>query len=149
MRHLPPARFGCRRQVLKPARRNRLLSAFGVWCFRGLLLIPFGFMAPEIISLVLGRPGSVANVSASTADVLGTSSFLLFVMMLSVTPIHTMTGWRWHLILRRDYGVAMFFTAGTDLTLAALTTGDTFPGGPLRASPATPSWCSERCRSSC
>ena len=110
---------------------NRLLPAFGVWFFRGLLVIPFVFMAPEVISLVLGRPGSVANVSASTADVLGTSSFLLFVMMLSVTPVHTMTGWRWHLILRRDYGVAMFFTAGTDLTLAALTTGDTFPGGPL------------------
>jgi DMSO/TMAO reductase YedYZ heme-binding membrane subunit len=110
---------------------NRLLPGFGVWFFRGLLVIPFVFMAPEIILLVLGRPGSVANVSASTADVLGTSSFLLFVMMLSVTPVHTMTGWRWHLILRRDYGVAMFFTAGTDLTLAALTTGDTFPGGPL------------------
>ncbi len=102
-----------------------------MWFFRGLLLVPFGFMAPEIISLVLGRPGSVANVSASTADVLGTSSLLLFVMMLTVTPVHTVTGWRWHLILRRDYGVAMFFTAGTDLTLAALTTGDTFSGGPL------------------
>ena len=108
-----------------------MLPLLGVAGFRSLLVIPFVFMAPEIISLVLGRPGSVAHVSASTADVLGTSSFLLFVMMLAVTPIHTMTGWRWHLILRRDYGVAMFFTAGTDLTLAALTTGDTFPGGPL------------------
>ena len=108
-----------------------MLPILGVWVFRGLLVIPFVLMAPEIISLVLGRPGSVAHVSASTADVLGTSSFLLFVMMLAVTPVHTMTGWRWHLILRRDYGVAMFFTAGTDLTLAALTTGDTFPGGPL------------------
>jgi sulfoxide reductase heme-binding subunit YedZ len=88
-------------------------------------------MAPEIISLIQGRPGAVANVSASTADVLGTSSFLLFVMMLAVTPVNTITGWRWHVILRRDYGVAMFFTAGTDLTLAALTTGDTFSGGPI------------------
>jgi DMSO/TMAO reductase YedYZ heme-binding membrane subunit len=108
-----------------------VLPMLGVWVFRGLLVIPFALMAPEIISLVLGRPGSVAHVSASTADVLGTSSFLLFVMMLAVTPVHTMTGWRWHLILRRDYGVAMFFTAGIDLTLAALTTGDTFSGGPL------------------
>ncbi|HVC40903.1 MAG TPA: hypothetical protein VND54_02885 [Candidatus Saccharimonadales bacterium] len=111
--------------------RKRVLPLLGVWFFRGLLVIPFAFMAPEIISLALGRPGSVANVSASTADVLGTSSFLLFVMMLAVTPVYTMTGWRWHLILRRDYGVAMFFTAGTDLTLAAITTGATFPGGPL------------------
>ena len=110
---------------------TRLLPLLGIWFFRGLLVIPCVLMAPEIIALILGRPDSVAHVSASTADVLGTSSLLLFVMMLTVTPIHTMTGWRWHLILRRDYGIAMFFTAGTDLTLAALTTGDTFPGGPL------------------
>jgi sulfoxide reductase heme-binding subunit YedZ len=107
------------------------LQAVALWCFRALLVVPFVFMAPEIISLILGRPGSVANVSASTADVLGTSSFLLFVMMLAVTPVRTMTGWRWHLVLRRDYGVAMFFTAGTDLALAALTTGDAFSGGPV------------------
>ena len=111
--------------------RNRALPVLGVLFFRGLLVIPFVLMAPEIVSLILGRPHAAANVSASTADVLGTSSFLLFVMMLCVTPVHTMTGWRWHVILRRDYGVAMFFTAGTDLTLAALTTGDTFLGGPL------------------
>jgi sulfoxide reductase heme-binding subunit YedZ len=111
--------------------RHGALPVIGVWFFRGLLVVPFVLMAPEIISLLLGRAGSVANVSASTADVLGTSSFLLFVMMLAVTPVRTMTGWRWHLVLRRDYGVAMFFTAGTDLTLAALTTGDTFGGGPL------------------
>jgi methionine sulfoxide reductase heme-binding subunit len=111
--------------------RYGALPVIGVWCFRALLVIPFVLMAPEIVSLILGRPGSVANVSASTADVLGTSSFLLFVTMLAVTPVRTVTGWRWHLVLRRDYGVAMFFTAGTDLTLAALTTGDTFGGGPL------------------
>lgn len=111
--------------------RSRPLARVGVWWFRALLVIPFAFMAPEVISLVLGRPNSVANVSASTADVLGTSSLLIFAMMLAVTPLHTMMGWRWHLILRRDYGVAMFFTAGTDLTLAALTTGNTFAGGPL------------------
>jgi sulfoxide reductase heme-binding subunit YedZ len=50
-------------------------------------------------------------------------------MMLTVTPIHTVTGWRWHIVLRRDYGVAMFAVATTDLILAATTTGDTFPGG--------------------
>ncbi len=110
---------------------SRPLATVGVWSFRALLVLPFVFMAPEVISLVLGRPNSVANVSASTADVLGTSSLLIFAMMLTVTPLHTITGWRWHLILRRDYGVAMFFTAGADLTLAALTTGDTFTGGPL------------------
>ena len=107
------------------------LGELGVWFFRALLLVPFVLMAPEVMSAILGRPNGVANVSASVADVLGTSTFLIFIMMLAVTPVRTITGWRWHLILRRDYGIAMFFTAATDITLAATTTGDTFPGGVL------------------
>ena len=60
---------------------------------------------------------------------LGTSALLLFLTMLTVTPLHTLTGWRWHLVLRRDYGIAMFAVAALDLVLAATTTGRTFPGG--------------------
>src|SRR5712691_142664 len=108
--------------------RDSGYGKYAVWFFRALLLIPFVLMGPEIVSAILGRPGSVANISASVADVLGTSTFLIFIMMLAVTPIHTTTGWRWHVILRRDYGIAMFATAATDITLAATTTGDTFPG---------------------
>ncbi len=106
-------------------------SSYGtkaVWFFRALLLIPFILMAPEVVSALRGSPDGVANISASVADVLGTSTFLIFIMMLAVTPLYTMTGWRWHTVLRRDYGIAMFAVAGTDLTLAAITTGDTFPG---------------------
>jgi sulfoxide reductase heme-binding subunit YedZ len=102
-----------------------------LWCLRVLMLTPFVLMAPEIISGLLHRPHALAHLSASTADVLGTSSLLLLVMMLTVTPVHTITGWTWHLPLRRDYGVAMFLTAALDLTLAAATTGDTVPGGLL------------------
>jgi DMSO/TMAO reductase YedYZ heme-binding membrane subunit len=102
-----------------------------VWTLRSLLLAPLVFMLPELVSAVQGRPNAMANISTSTADVLGTSSLLILVMMLSVTPIHTLTGWRWHLVLRRDYGVAMFFVAATDLALAAIATGNTFPGGVL------------------
>jgi DMSO/TMAO reductase YedYZ heme-binding membrane subunit len=100
-----------------------------VWTLRAAILAPLALMTPEVVSALQGRPDAVAHLSASTADVLGTSSFLLFVMMLTVTPIHTVTGWRWHLILRRDFGVGMFVVAATDLTLAATTTGDTFQGG--------------------
>src|SRR4051812_45078480 len=100
-----------------------------VWGFRVLLLAPFVLMGPEILAALLGRPGSVANLSESTADVLGTSAFLLFITMLTVTPLHTFTGWRWHLVLRRDCGIAMFAVAALDLVLAATTTGRTFPGG--------------------
>ncbi|TMC84226.1 MAG: hypothetical protein E6J06_07360 [Chloroflexi bacterium] len=99
-----------------------------VWFFRALLLVPFVLMAPEVISALRGSSDGVANISASVADVLGTSTFLIFILMLAVTPVSTMTGWRWHTVLRRDYGIAMFAVAGTDLTLAAITTNDTFPG---------------------
>jgi methionine sulfoxide reductase heme-binding subunit len=102
-----------------------------LWFFRALLLTPFVLMAPEIISALMGRPNAVANISTSTADVFGTSSLLIFVLMLTVTPIHTVTGWTWHIPLRRTYGVALFFTATADLILAATTTGDTFSGGVL------------------
>ena len=27
--------------------------------------------------------------------------------MLAVTPIQTVTGWHWHVVLRRDFGIAM------------------------------------------
>ncbi|MHB8719411.1 MAG: hypothetical protein ACYDAC_11050 [Candidatus Dormibacteria bacterium] len=115
--------------AVAPSRRRAV--ALALWSLRLAILAPFVLMGPEVVSLALGRPQGVAHVSASTADVLGTSSLLLFALMMVVTPLHTMTGWRWHLILRRDFGVAMFFTAGLDLTLAAITTEDTFPGGPL------------------
>jgi len=109
--------------------RRHAAGVVAVWFIRALLLTPFVLMAPEVIALVLGRPDAVAHVSTSTADVLGTSALLVFVLMLTVTPLHTLTGWRWHLVLRRDYGIAMFLVAATDLILAAITTGDTFPGG--------------------
>jgi sulfoxide reductase heme-binding subunit YedZ len=106
-------------------------SRIAVWLLRLPLLVPFVLMGPELVAAVRGEPDSVAHLSTSTADVLGTSAFLLFVLMLTITPIHTMTGWRRHLVLRRDYGIGMFAVAATDLTLAATTTGDTFPGGVL------------------
>jgi hypothetical protein len=91
-----------------------------VWLLRVPLLIPFALMAPEIVAAIQGQPDSIAHLSASTADVLGTSTFLIFVLMLAVTPVHTLTGWRWHIVLRRDYGIAMFATAGLDLFIEAL-----------------------------
>ena len=96
---------------------------------RALLVVPFVLMAPEVIAAIQGRPDSLAHLSSSDADVLGTSAFIIFALMLLVTPITTMTGWRWHVVLRRDYGIGMFLVAATDITLAAISTGDTFSGG--------------------
>jgi sulfoxide reductase heme-binding subunit YedZ len=106
-------------------------TTIALWSIRVLLLTPFVLMGPEILSGILGRPDAVEHLGTSTADVLGTSSFVLFVLMLTVTPIYTVTGWTWHVPLRRDIGVAMFLTAALDLVLAALTTGEDFSGGVL------------------
>ena len=100
-----------------------------MWLFRTLLLVPFVLMAPEVAAAIRGQPDSMAHLSSSDADVLGTSTFIIFALMLSVTPVTTMTGWRWHVVLRRDYGIAMFLVAASDITLAAISTGDTFSGG--------------------
>jgi sulfoxide reductase heme-binding subunit YedZ len=119
-----------RHQTLESAGAHRNPAAtLALWFFRALLITPFALMGPELISALMGRPSAVANLSTSTADVFGTSSLLIFVMMLTVTPIHTLTGWTWHIPLRRTYGVGMFLTATADLILAAATTGDTFSGG--------------------
>ncbi len=85
-----------------------------LWFFRGLLLIPFVLMVPEVVSRFLGRPGVVANISASVADVFGTSTFLMFITMLAVTPVYTITVWRWHL------GVAALPIAAGCLTSASV-----------------------------
>jgi sulfoxide reductase heme-binding subunit YedZ len=115
-----------------PARSPRAqIETVALWCFRALMITPFVLMGPELISYLLGQPGAAANIAESTADIFGTSSLLFMVLMLAVTPVYTMTGWAWHLPLRRDYGVAMFASAAVDLVLAALTTGETFSGGVL------------------
>ena len=116
--------------MVTPARPTRPRPArVAVWSVRCLLIGPFVLMGPEICSLIAGRKNAVAHVSSSAADVLGTSSLLLFMGMLAITPLHTLAGWKSHLVLRRELGLAMFASATLDLVLAATTTGDTFKGG--------------------
>jgi sulfoxide reductase heme-binding subunit YedZ len=100
-----------------------------VWFFRLLLLTPFVFMAPEIIAGLRGQPNAIDHLQSSGADVLGNAGLIIFMLMLAVTPATTMTGWRWHVVLRRDYGIAMFAVAFTDLVIAAIVTNNRFPGG--------------------
>jgi DMSO/TMAO reductase YedYZ heme-binding membrane subunit len=102
---------------------------FVVWGVRSLIPIPFVLMAPEVIAAIRHEPEAMADLSASVADVMGNSIFIAFVLMLAVTPITTITGWRRHVVLRRDLGLAMFALAWTDLVLAAIATGDQFEGG--------------------
>jgi methionine sulfoxide reductase heme-binding subunit len=132
VRSRPPT-YHAKRIVLEPSFVHAPQRASGttavVWSIRCLIAAPFVLMGPEVVAAIRHRPDAVQHISASTADVLGTSSFLLLTLMLTITPIHTLTGRRWHLVLRRDLGLGMFAVATTDLLLAATTTGDTFPGG--------------------
>jgi sulfoxide reductase heme-binding subunit YedZ len=100
-----------------------------VGALRLLIVTPFVMMAPEILAGVRGRPDAIGHLSSSGPDVLGNAGFLCFVLMLMVTPLATLTGWRWHVPLRRTYGLGMFAIALTDLVIAAIVTGNRFPGG--------------------
>jgi DMSO/TMAO reductase YedYZ heme-binding membrane subunit len=61
------------------------------------------------------------------ADVLGTGGEICFFVMLSITPLITLTGARWIAPLRRWYGIMFAVIGISDATTAALTTN--FAGG--------------------
>jgi sulfoxide reductase heme-binding subunit YedZ len=107
---------------------HRRPVAVGVlWALRSLVLVPVVLMGPELVAAVEGRPQAMAHVTGSANDVLGTSGWILFVLMLSITPIRTITGWKWHEPLRRDFGVAMAAVIMLDLVLATM--DQSFTGG--------------------
>jgi len=114
----------------RPAGRTRGRSPL-VWVFRAFLILPFVFMGPEIALAIVGHPTGLTDLRISDADVMGNGALLAFMMMMTVTPIHTMTGWKWHECLRRDYGLGMAAAAFTDLTLAIINSGKEFAGGLL------------------
>jgi sulfoxide reductase heme-binding subunit YedZ len=114
----------------QPSERTRQRAPL-VWVFRAFLLVPFVFMGPEIALAVVGHPSGIPGLRTSDADVMGNAALLAFMMMMCITPIHTMTGWKWHLVLRREYGIGMAAAAFTDLTLAIIVTGPEFHGGLL------------------
>ena len=61
------------------------------------------------------------------ADVLGTGGEICLFVALSVTPVITLTGWRWIAPLRRWYGIMFAVIAIADATTASITTD--FAGG--------------------
>jgi methionine sulfoxide reductase heme-binding subunit len=100
-----------------------------VWCVRALVVVPFLMLSRELASAIEGDPLAGSRLSASSPDVLGNGAFILFVLMLAVTPVQTITGWRWHVVLRRDFGVGTFAVAGLDLVLIAVFGATTVHGG--------------------
>jgi sulfoxide reductase heme-binding subunit YedZ len=109
--------------------RRAIAARAGVGVLRLPIVTPFVMMTPEILAAVRGRPDAIEHLSSSGPDVLGNAGFICFVLMLMVTPVATLAGWRWHVPLRRTYGLGMFAIALTDLVIAAIVTGNRFPGG--------------------
>ena len=122
----PPLRPASEPATSAPSRRRRAATA-ALWALRSLIFVPFVSMGPELVAAVEGKPHAMANVSASANDVLGTAGWILFVLTLTITPIRTITGWKWHEPLRRDFGLAMAAVIFLDLILAAM--GQSFTGG--------------------
>lgn len=87
-------------------------------------LLPFVMIAPALFTI---NGGVFSN---GVADTLGTSSEILLILTLVVTPVITLTGWRWVAPMRQWYGIVFGLSAITDAAIASLTTTD-FAGGPV------------------
>ncbi len=104
-------------------RRARGWQQCVVFAWGALAFLPVTFLAPQVIT------GAFADLNGDVADVLGTGAILVFFQMLAITPLITIGGPRWFVPLRWWFGEMFFFTAITDLIIAAITTGATFHGG--------------------
>src|ERR1051325_10907642 len=84
--------------------------------------LPFLFMARGWLDL-----NAKEILTKSEADVLGTGGEICFFVAVTITPLITMTGWRWIAPLRRWYGIMFAVIGIADATTAAITTE--FAGG--------------------
>ena len=86
-------------------------------------LIGLFFISRALITL------NVNTLDGSVADTLGTGAEINLLLCVTVTPMVTLTRWRWIIPLRRWYGIVFAVTAITDAIVASITTA--FPGGPI------------------
>lgn len=85
-------------------------------------LLPLSAVAvvlPLVLNVLTGRPGAAAVLHERSADILGTAALFCLVGAFAVTPVRTVTGWGWHLILGRDLGLWTAAFAFADVGLAA------------------------------
>ena len=95
-------------------------------------LVLFLLRLPALVPLIFIMRGWLSlnekDVLTNTeADVLGTGGEICFFLAMTITPLITMTGWRWVAPLRRWYGIMFAVIGIADATTAALTTD--FNGG--------------------
>lgn len=88
-------------------------------------LVPLFFMLPEILT------GQFHKIAISTAAVLGVGGVIIFMAMMAITPLVTITGQRWFVPLRWWFGVVFASTVFVDIVLTATTAGLHLKGGIL------------------
>jgi sulfoxide reductase heme-binding subunit YedZ len=84
------------------------------------VLVPIVLQAVDALRDV---PGAAAELHDRLPNVLGAASMLALLASYAVTPLATITGWRWHVILRRDFALWACAFAFTDLLSAATIDG--------------------------
>lgn len=96
-----------------------------VWAVRLLPVVVLLELYPDLRDAVLQREGGAAALAESAPVVLGVGALRCLAGSFAVTPLMTLLGWRWHVVLRRDLGRWAFALALLDLVIAAADT----PGG--------------------
>ena len=87
-----------------------------------LRLAPAGFLIaalPLLLDAVTGAPGGAAELHQRAPDVLGKAALVTLLGSYAVTPVATLSGWRWHIALRRDLALWTTGLALADLLIAA------------------------------
>jgi methionine sulfoxide reductase heme-binding subunit len=84
------------------------------------VLVP---VVPLVVDALRGMPGAAAELHDRLPNVLGAATMLALLASYAITPLATVTGWRWHVILRRDFALWACTFAFTDLLSAAAADG--------------------------
>ncbi|MGW5447435.1 hypothetical protein [Streptomyces asiaticus] len=59
-------------------------------------------MTVLLAAALTGDDGAVATLKQNAAGILGNAALLSLAVTFAITPVTTVTGWRWHQILARD-----------------------------------------------
>lgn len=103
----------------RPPRIRRRTTAL-VWAIRLLPVTVLASLAPDVVAWLRDEPGAAQALNASAPVILGVGALRTLAGSFAVTPIATLTGWSWHLPLRRDLGRWAFALAALDLLLAVV-----------------------------
>jgi methionine sulfoxide reductase heme-binding subunit len=105
------------------------LPKIAVIAIRFVPVIAILLMYPLAQDALTGEPGALQAFHEDAADLLGTTALFTLLGSFAVTPLRTVTGWRWHLILARDLGLWTAALALADVVVSMATAEDGWLAG--------------------